>query len=148
MQCSESLDGWWHAFFDEQLDAYPLASITEPTGGWEAIEEFKESVPVPGAWRDCRPGYRGIVWYERPFVLPDRWDGQRIYLHCGGIRSQSRLFLDCEPVGQVIADEGPFTINIGRLSVARIYRICICVSHWDDTGGIIGSVALSTYPGG
>ena len=79
MDILESLDGWWHAFFDTEASwqsewvAPTNHTAHAPSVGWDNLDDHKESVRVPGIWRDTRPGFGGVVWYWRPFVVPDEW---------------------------------------------------------------------------
>lgn len=142
----EDLDGWWHAFFDSmakrQEETDPARSRVQPAPsvGWDGIDDFKESAPVPGRFSESRPGYRGVVWYHRPFVLPESWAGGEIWLEFTA-RSEAQVFLDERLVAEVSAEKA-FAVNLGELRCRRVYNLGLRVWHSDDSGGIVGSVKL------
>lgn len=143
----ESLDGWWHAFFDSQARWFmngpaELGILHMPSGGWDSLLDYKESVPVPGSWHDRRPGYCGVVWYQRPVVLPDEWPEGRVFLQVEQVRTFAQIYFNR---GLVYAGDGSqkeLTACLGDLKPGDQYDICICVWHTDDTGGITGKTFL------
>lgn len=135
-QSEENLDGWWHAFFD----AAALPAQLEPSVGWQGIDDHKESTPVPGAFSLLQPGHGGVVWYHRPFVLPEWWGKGEVWLECAA-RSRVQVFLDETPLSTV-AEESTVAVRLGRLLPLRVYNLCLKVWHQDDSGGIISSVTL------
>ncbi len=146
-EARENLDGWWHAFFDAQAEwrleiAYETQTTHTPTGGWDALNEHKESVPVPGIWHDRRPAYHGVVWYQRPFVLPEDWGDGHVILLLTKVRSLAQVYLDERLVMATREADDSFMARLGRLESQRLYSLSIYVWHPDDTGGITGSVLL------
>ncbi|MHB9033192.1 MAG: hypothetical protein ACYC6L_09105 [Anaerolineae bacterium] len=146
----ESLDGWWHAYFEAHADTSIgqgiNALLDEPRGGWQVLDEFKESAPVPGAWHERHPGFAGIVWYHRPFVLPDDWRESVLTLLVIGICSQARIYLDEHLIKTCLDGKEECQVALGSLEPSKVYSLAICVWHFDDTGGITGSVTLKRDP--
>lgn len=140
MRLRENLDGWWHAFFDESF-AWPAETVASgipgqegPSEGWDKLDDYKESVPVPGEFSRSRPGYRGMVWYHRPFVLPDVWINGQVWLECA-VRSRALVYLDERLVSRKVA-KNTVTLKLGTLNCQRVYNLCLGVWHDDDSGGI------------
>ena len=146
-EIKENLNGWWHAFFDAQAEwrleiAHEKQTAHIPTGGWDALDEHRESVPVPGIWHDRHPAYHGVVWYQRPVVLPEDWEEGEVLLLIEKVRSLAQVYLDERLVMATREADGSFMARLGRLASQRLYSLSICVWHPDDTGGITGSVLL------
>jgi len=144
---TENLDGWWHTFFDAQAEWHAEnpaeAQVAHvPTGGWDALDEHKESAPVPGIWHERQPGYCGVVWYQRPFVLPECWNDGLVNLLIAGVRSLAQVYLDERLAAASREENGSYIVRFGRLAPQRPYSLSICVWHNDDSGGISGSVSL------
>ena len=137
MDRCESLDGWWHAFFDTatawQLElAAPLAHTAHiPSVGWDNLDDHKESVRVPGIWRDARPGFCGAVWYWRPFVLPVDWSSGTVSLHFGAVRGRTEVYLDGVLIG---AGDGVYLAWAGVITLLAYLPAAIAVALWAPAG--------------
>jgi hypothetical protein len=153
MDRSESLDGWWHAFFDTAAWQPELAAPTVRAGHvpsvvWDNLEDRKESVRVPGIWRDARPEFRGVVWYWRPFVLAADWGHGIVSVHFGAVRGRMEVYLDKALIGMRGAINHPFVCDLNPVGPDRVHTLTIRVVHCDDTGGVYGPVTLiHTSPG-
>ena len=149
MDISESLDGWWHAFFDTATSwQVELAKPIEQTGhapsvGWDNVDDHKESVRVPGIWRDARPGFSGVVWYWRPFVVPVGWSGKMVRLSLGAIRGRLELYLEEVFIGSHDTFSVPFECDLHQLVPDKRYTLILRIAHGDDSGGICGPVTLT-----
>jgi len=171
-----ALDGWWHAWFDEAAEwehheppdpRTPLGEIEthQPTVGWDKIEEGMESIQVPGTWDSSRPGHRGVVWYWRPLVIPDDWGGRSVWLHFGGVRLCTEVYLDDVLVGYELDGLTPFDVDLtDHVRPGNRYQLAVRVTQpggtrpgerprpiaWGETqlppshefGGIWGHVSL------
>ncbi|MBC7235188.1 MAG: hypothetical protein H5T69_05060 [Chloroflexi bacterium] len=137
----ESLDGWWHTWFDEgacwrdELPPSPSIPPTqlpphEPTVGWAHIEEGMESLRIPGTWEAARPGYHGVAWHWRPLVVPAEWERRRVYLRFEGIRLQAEVYLDRQLVGYDLEGATPFEVDITPyVEPERRHELALRVTH-------------------
>ena len=154
MDHCEGLDGWWHAFFDtattwqSELAASLAHTAHIPSVGWDNLDDHKESVRVPGIWRDARPGFCGVVWYWRPFVLPEDWSSGMVCLHFGAVRGRAEVYLDKVLIGASGALGHPFAFDLSLVVPETLHTLTLRVVHFDDSGGICGPVTLiHTSPG-
>jgi hypothetical protein len=78
-----------------------------------------DPIAVPGSWqgqgfghegkdeiwdfrlqaRVFRATYQGTGWYARTFRVPDGWEGQRLWLNCGGAHPSADVWLNGQPLG-------------------------------------------------
>ena len=84
------------------------------------------AIPVPASYNDLfvEEEYRdhiGWAWYERDFVIPERFFTQRIVLRFGSVTHEARVYLN----GGLIAEhKGGFTPFEAEISaVATMARI-------------------------
>ncbi|MHB1357201.1 MAG: hypothetical protein ACYCZF_14635 [Anaerolineae bacterium] len=149
MEISEPLDGWWHAFFEMAASwqsewIAPTEPATHiPSVGWDNVDDHKESVRVPGIWRDVRPGYSGVVWYWRPFVVPAGWRGGMVSLSLGAICGQMEVYLDEVHIRTSGVLAPPFVFDLHYLVPDKRYTLILRIAHYDDSGGIYGPVTLN-----
>jgi hypothetical protein len=148
MDLFESLDGWWHAFFDpdntrrynpSEPQVHPTQS---PSVDWDYLDDHKESVRVPGIWRDTSPGFSGVVWYWRPLVLLAGWSGGTASVHFAAVHGQAELYLDGIRIAGKSAVDLSITAALGPILPDRLYTLALWVAYPDDSGGICGPVSL------
>jgi beta-galactosidase/beta-glucuronidase len=149
MECCESLDGWWHAYFDTsttwqlELATPPIDSTHVSSANWQHLDDHKESVRVPGIWRDTRPGFCGVVWYWRPFVVPADWNRGGVSVHFEAVRGRAEVYLDKELIGNNSVSDQSFACNLGIPSeLHQPNTLTVRVAHFDDSGGICGPVTF------
>ena len=96
------LDGTWQARLDP--NDVRLAE------GWAAAETpFDRELPVPLPWQAADPSlrqYAGVVWYRRPFRVPEAWHGKAVAVRFGAVDYQARVWLNGQDVG---GHQGGFT---------------------------------------
>lgn len=93
---NRSLNGEWAYINTGSLDA-PV-----PEDGWEAVD-------VPGILYGY--DYTG-AWFRRTFQLPEAWKGRRIVLRFGGVKYNSRVLVNGDPVGGCFNGYDPFECDI------------------------------------
>ena len=91
----------WRAFYAKP---WPGARTIQVPGCWEA-----QGVGAPGMgdswdckWDHCakplRAAYQGEAWYRRKIEIPAAWQGKRVWLKVGGVRSQGWFWMNGKPV--------------------------------------------------
>jgi len=88
-------------------------------GQWEyRLAEELTAPPREGQWRRCVvPGYlRGVdyqrAWFRRSFVVPQAFAGQRIKLRFGGVKYDSRVYVNGRHVGGCFGGYQPFEADV------------------------------------
>lgn len=88
-------------------------------GPWQfqRVSELSEP-PNSGEWKGCVvPGYlHGTdyqrAWLRRPFSVPAEMRGQRIKLHFGGVKFNSRVYVNGKHVGGCFGGYEPFEVDV------------------------------------
>src|SRR4051794_23945111 len=95
MRDSRSLDGVWQA----QLDPNDIG-IQQ---GWQRADTpFDRQLRVPLPWQAADPTlrrYAGVVWYRRPFTVPDGWHDGEVAVHFGAVDYRVAVWLNGVEVG-------------------------------------------------
>jgi len=90
-----SLNGTW--------DAQLVASLDDAaTGQWQPFE-------VPGTMSGI-DGKR--AWLRKTFIIPDAMRGKHIELYFGGVKYNSRVVVNGQPVGGEFNGYDPFTVDV------------------------------------
>ena len=108
----------WRAFYEK---AWPGARKIQVPGCWEA-----QGVGTPGpsvTWdckwdhgpRDLRNVYMGEAWYRKTVDIPAAWQGRRVWLKVGGVRSQGWFWVNNKTVAWVDAYCGTYKYDITDL---------------------------------
>jgi len=88
-------------------------------GVWQCqrVAELSEP-PAPGEWKHCAvPGYeRGAdyqrAWLRRSFAVPAEMRGQRIKIRFGGVKFNSRVYVNGKHVGGCFGGHEPFEVDV------------------------------------
>ncbi|MCC7493407.1 MAG: hypothetical protein IT204_13715 [Fimbriimonadaceae bacterium] len=90
------------------------------SGTWEyARTSSLDQLPAEG-WQPLAvpstiPGYRyAAAWFRRTFEVPAGWAGRTLLLHFGGVRWNSRVVVNDQPVGGCFNGFDAFTLDISR----------------------------------
>ncbi len=147
-----SLDGEWHfLLFPRAADAPadPLASL-EGDSRWSTIA-------VPGSWhqqgfaqptlarnRDQNPVYdperaNPVGIYVREFTLPAGWEGRRVVLRLGRVRSSVTVHLNGRSVGYSENAESGAEFDLSRFLVAGTNRLTLTVTEWSTSSELLGA---------
>lgn len=88
-------------------------------GTWQVqrVAEL-ESPPTGGAWTECTvPGYLSgtnyqRAWFRRSFEVPATFRGRRLKLNFGGVKYNSRVFMNGKNVGGCFGGYEAFTLDV------------------------------------
>lgn len=101
------LDGAWRLAFDPENRGL--------------AEEWQNSFPadateasVPAVWELVRPGYDGVGWYRRAFVLPAGWAGRTLRLCFGAAQYYAEVWLNGERLGDHEGGFLPFGFDVSE----------------------------------
>jgi hypothetical protein len=130
----------------------------DPEQVGEAIGWFKPE-HVGGNWTMIRTStqswsnqglryYKGLAWYRQSVEVPASYAGKRIFLWCGGIDEQAKIWVNGQEIG--ISPKGsftPFEIDATEaVQAGETNTIVFCVGNMTlnevGTGGITGPVML------
>jgi len=149
----QELGGWWHTWFDIEADPDDQQAGTQPSAGWGGMDVDMESVPVPGSWAEAKPGYRGVAWHWRPFVVPSHWDGWTISLRFEGIRRDAQVYVNRRLAGSQTDGPRAFAVDVtDRVRPGGRYTLFVRVAYppresgsaaSEEDGGICGPVSLT-----
>ncbi len=116
-----SLDGQWEFVRVKSLDA-PL-----PTQGWQPIQ-------IPGTIF----GYNyERAWFRRKFFAPETWRHYRLILHFGGVKYNSRVFVNGKQVGGCFNGYDAFELDItDAVRFGAENELLVGVHDW--TGVFVG----------
>ena len=97
----------------------PIRAELPLDGDWEfqRVTELTEP-PTGGEWSACKvPGYLAgtdyqCVWLRRSFTIPSAMRGQRIKLHFGGVKYNSRIYVNGQHVGGCFGGYEAFDIDV------------------------------------
>ena len=158
---------------DEQTPAVCRSQMDTPwsearkihvPGAWEAqgVGEPGMSIPWDPLW-DSSPKkinhiYMGEGWYRKDVVLPSEWDGKKVWLKIGGVKSQGWFWVNKHPVAWVDNYCGTYKYDITPfVKLGETNRIIVCVnnalpsrkglmSNVHRWGGIYRDVELEATP--
>lgn len=108
----------WQAYYAKP---WPGARTINVPGCWEA-----QGVGTPGpsiTWdckwdhgpRELRNVYMGEAWYRKTVDIPAAWQGKRVWLKVGGVRSQGWFWINNTPVAWVDNYCGTYKYDITDL---------------------------------
>jgi beta-glucuronidase len=123
-----SLDGLWRFVLDHG---------GEGRGGrwWDGLPAGAIEMPVPASYNDVIPdrGTRdhvGEAWYERSFVCPRGWEGQRLVLHFGSATHRAEAWVNGVPVASHDGGYTPFEADItGLVSCGAPNRVTVAIDN-------------------
>lgn len=108
----------WRAFYAKPWSG---ARTLQVPGCWEA-----QGIGTPGLgdswdckWDHCakplRAIYQGEAWYRKTVEIPKAWQGRRLWLKIGGVRSQGWFWVNGKPVAWVDNYCGTYKYDITDL---------------------------------
>ena len=158
---------------DEQTSAVCRSRMDTPwsearkihvPGAWEAqgVGEPGLSIPWDPLW-DSSPKkinhiYMGEGWYRKDEVLPSGWNGKKVWLKIGGVKSQGWFWVNKHPVAWVDNYCGTYKYDITPfVKLGETNRLIVCVnnalpsrkglmSNVHRWGGIYRDVELEATP--
>ena len=110
-----SLNGSWQVANVPSLDAKPSS------GAWKEME-------IPG----FLDGYNyERAWLRRSFTVPSRWNGKRIFVRFGGIKFDSRVFVNGKHVGGCFNGYDAFELDVtDAVEVGTRNELLVGVQDW------------------
>ena len=133
-------------------------------GAWEAqgVGEPGMSTPWDPLW-DCSTKklnhiYMGEGWYRKDVALPPDWDGKKVWIKIGGVKSQGWFWVNKHPVAWVDTYCGTYKYDITPfVKIGATNRVTVCVnnalpsrkglmSNVHRWGGIYRDVELEATP--
>ncbi len=88
------------------------------SGPWQTVRADKLSPPPATGWRPISipgtvPGYRyEASWFRRDVDVPANWAGRRVFLRFGGVRWNSQVFVNDQPVGGCLNGFDAFALDV------------------------------------
>jgi len=170
---TKSLDGAWKfhwvrnpadvpiAHFSNQFDDSEWTSIPVPAN-WE-VEGFGNAIylderyPFTATWPDVPHDFNPVGLYRHKFRVPDEWDGRRIVLSFGGVRSAMHVWINGRRVGYSEGAKTPAEFDVTDFLSFGENKIALKIHRWSDASylesqdmlrmsGIERSVTLTAYP--
>jgi beta-galactosidase/beta-glucuronidase len=120
-----NLNGLWDYWITDRLDTSRIKQrgmILVPF----PIESALSGVKRPLAADE-------LLWYQRPFILPDEWDGKRILLHCEAVDWETSILVNDQLVGNHTGGYLPFSFDITRYVARAQVQNQLMLSVWDPT---------------
>ena len=88
-------------------------------GRWEyrLVDDLAAPAPSDGFRPSSVPGYlSGIdyqrAWFRREFTVPGVWKGKRVKIHFGGVKYNSRVYVNGKQVGGCFGGYRPFEVDV------------------------------------
>jgi len=106
-----NLNGTWRFLFDPE-------DIGERARWFEGGDNrFTRTIIVPFPWESELSGindkeYSGAAWYRRQFVVPQEWDGKKVFLKFGAVDWEAKVWLNGQYVGGHEGGYSPFELDI------------------------------------
>ena len=144
-----SLDGWW------QFLAAPYALDALPAAGWglakvpghyttrgEAIKP--NGKPARGRWRGKPWSEFGMVYYQRSFAAPARWQGSQLLLHLDGVDGLAEVYVNGQRVGTLLCweDEDYIVTDLVRVGRPNTVTLALWPFGVGKASGVYGSVSV------
>ncbi|MCM5661578.1 glycoside hydrolase family 2 protein [Galbibacter mesophilus] len=103
----------------------------------DAPQQFKEKILVPfpvesslsGVMKDV--GAEKVVWYNKAFIIPKRWEGKRVLLHFGAVDWKAEVWLNDIKIGSHTGGYTPFSFDITPFLTSEDQNLVVKV--WDPT---------------
>ena len=119
---------YWRAFYSKP---WPGSKTLQVPGCWEA-----QGVGEPGMgdswdckWDHCakplRNRYEGEAWYRKTVGIPAAWQGRRVWLKVGGVRSQGWFWVNGKTVAWVDTYCGTYKYDITDLVQAGTQAVVV-----------------------
>jgi beta-glucuronidase len=141
-----SLDGLWR---------FALDHGGEGRAGrwWEGPLPRAVEMPVPASYNDVLPDramrdHVGEAWYERSFLCPRSWEGQRVVLRFGSATHRAEVWVNGVAVASHDGGYTPFEADVtGAVSFGAPGRVTVAVDN-ELTWASIPPGYVEETPGG
>ncbi len=126
-----NLNGLWTYKISSSLDNTPKeARFLKGKGQGEILVPFPIESSLSGVKKPLRPDQK--LWYQRSFIIPASWQGQRILLHFGAVDWRTNVWVNGEKVGMHQGGYDNFSFDITD-ALHNNGKQQIVVSVWDPT---------------
>lgn len=133
-----TLDGTWSFDFDPEdvgvqegwFDPeHRLSRAIRVPFGYQSLAAWgEESLATNEIFRSYDNDYRGTVWYQRSFTVPENFDGDRTRLRIGAADWGAGIWLDGEEVLPYTGDGNTeISVDLGRLEPGATHTVAIRV---------------------
>jgi beta-glucuronidase len=123
-----SLDGLWRFVLDHGGEG-------RAGRWWAGLPAGAVEMPVPASYNDVLPDramreHVGEAWYERSFVCPRGWEGQRIVLRFGSATHRAEVWVNGVRVASHDGGYTPFEADVtGVVSCGAPNRVTVVVGN-------------------
>lgn len=179
---SKSLNGPWKYIVDPYENGFynyryePFENQSNPGNGAfftnakpqsksDLIEynfDLMDSINVPGDWNTQKEKlfyYEGSIWYKRSFDYQKKSQGNRVFLHFGGVNYKADVYLNGKKLGQHLGGFTPFQFEVSEHLKQKDNFLILKVDNqrkkegvptlntdWWNYGGITREVKLIETP--
>ena len=141
---------------DDHWDEIPVPANWEVEGYGRAIY-LDERYPFEAEWPSAPHDSNPVGSYRREFEIDPTWEGRRILLHFGGVRSAMYVWVNGEFAGYSQGAKTPAEIDITDLVRNGTNTLALRIHRWSDgsylesqdmlrMSGIERSVSLQAVP--
>jgi hypothetical protein len=131
---------FFSALCSHRVLAMPRVS-TSLSGTWQyvKVKSLEENLPQEG-WQNLEvPGQIGgfryeRAWFRRNFDVPANWQGRKIWLRFGGLKWDSRVFVNGQNAGGELNGYNAFDLDISKfVKFGQSNELRIGVRDWTAT---------------
>lgn len=128
----QNLNGLWTYKITPALQNTPVEAglQSNSNGDGEILVPFPIESSLSGVKKALLPEQK--LWYQRTFVIPASWKGQRVLLHFGAVDWKTNVWINGKKVGSHQGGYDPFTLDITD-ALKNNDKQLITVSVWDPT---------------
>lgn len=127
-----SLNGTWHFGFDDADRGLIERWFDDPA-------RLDRRIVVPFGYQTAPSGIgdaraHPVVWYARPFTLPDGWQGRRVRLHFGAVWWRSQVWVNGTLAATHEGGWTPFQADVTRCLVPGENWVAVRAGHHPEAG--------------
>lgn len=124
----QNLNGLWTYKITSALDNFEL--VNKEVADGQILVPFPIESDLSGVKKALLPEQQ--LWYQRNFMIPASWKGQRVLLHFGAVDWKTNVWINGKKTGTHQGGYEPFTFDItGALKENGEQQITVSV--WDPT---------------
>lgn len=124
----QNLNGLWNYNITPSIQDFDETENMRSAG--EILVPFPIESDLSGVKKALEPDQK--LWYQRNFVIPASWNGQRILLHFGAVDWKANVWVNGKKVGSHQGGYNPFTFDITD-ALKESGQQHITVSVWDPS---------------
>ena len=116
---------------DKEWQTIPVPSNWELEGHGQAIY-LNYDYPFPADPPNIPSDYNPVGSYRRHFEIPDEWNGRRVVLHFGAVRSALYCWVNGKKVGYSQGSKTPAEFDVTEYLVPGENILAVEVYRWSD----------------